>query len=80
MKTFYFVGGPRPGQAGEFLRRLEQIGRPPAGWQICPHVAGDGQALHVVTVASAQEIIDYLAQFSDIYAHSEIVEVRLSVP
>ncbi len=26
MKKFYFVGGPRTGQAEEFFRRLNQIG------------------------------------------------------
>ncbi len=31
MKKFYFVGGPKIGQAEEFFRRLNQIGGSPSG-------------------------------------------------
>ncbi len=75
MKTFYFVGGPRPGQVEEFFRRLREAGGPPVGWQIFPHVA-DTRALHLVSAESEQEILDHLRRFADIYEHGEILEVR----
>jgi hypothetical protein len=37
MKMFYFVGGPKVGQAEEFFRHLNQIGGPPSSWRIYPH-------------------------------------------
>jgi hypothetical protein len=76
MRTFYFVGGPLPGREGEFFRRLELAGGSPSGWLIYPHLQGDGQALHVVTADSEQEILDHLDHFGGIYSHTEIVEVR----
>ena len=75
MRIFYFVGGPRPGQTPEFFRRLDQIGGSPAGWQIYPHCAGDGLALHVVSAESEQLILDHLAHFTDIYDHTDIIEI-----
>ncbi len=80
MSMFYFIGGPKPGRAEEFFRRLAQIGGTPANWQIYPHVAGDGQALHIVSAESAQSILDHLQHFQDIYEHSKIVEIRASAP
>ncbi len=56
MKKFYFVGGPKAGQAEEFFRRLAQIGGPPSGWRIYPHAIKDGKALHLVEVESQDEI------------------------
>jgi uncharacterized sporulation protein YeaH/YhbH (DUF444 family) len=73
---FYFVGGPQTGRVEEFFQRLAQIGGSPAGWQIYPHVANDGKALHVVTTESLQSILDHLQHFQDIYEYSEIVEVK----
>jgi hypothetical protein len=80
MRTFYFIGGPKPGQAEEFFRRLAQIGGSPTNWQIYPHIANDGMALHVVNAESQQDILDHLKAFHDIYEYSEIIEVRASVP
>jgi hypothetical protein len=76
MRTFNFVGGPRPGQALEFFRRLERIVGSPAGWQIYHHVAGDDLALHVVAAESEQAIVDHLAHNADIYEYTAIIEVR----
>jgi hypothetical protein len=52
MKKFYFVGGPKPGQAEEFFRRLNQIGGIPTGWHLYPHADNCGKALHIVDVQS----------------------------
>lgn len=76
MGTFYFIGGPRPGQFDEFLERLAGVGGSPKGWRIYPHASGDGRALHVVVTESPGSILDHLANFADIYDHSEIVEIR----
>jgi hypothetical protein len=76
MNTYYFVGGPLPGTMGEFRRRLDAAGGPPAGWLVYPHASGDGQALHVVLAESTEAILEHLARFSGIYAHGAIVEVR----
>jgi hypothetical protein len=75
MRTFYFVGGPLPGQAEAFFRRLAEGGGPPPGWQIYPHVIGDGQALHVVEADGEAAILAHLAQFGASYEHGPIVEV-----
>jgi hypothetical protein len=75
MKIFYFVGGPKPGQAEEFFRRLKQIGGIPSGWRIYPHASNDGKALHLVEVKSQDEIVHHLEHFHDIYECSEIVEI-----
>ncbi len=80
MSMFYFIGGPKQGQVEEFFRRLAQIGGTPANWQIYPHVSDDGQALHIVSAGSRQDILDHLQHFQDIYAHSDIVEIRASTP
>ncbi len=76
MKVFYFVGGPKPGHAHEFFQRLIDLGSPPAGWQIYPHVADDGKALHVVHAKSMQDILEHLQHFQDIYEYTEIMQVR----
>ncbi len=75
MTTYYFVGGPRPGEAEEFFRRLNAAGGPPAGWQIYPHASGDGKALHIVRADSAAAIESHLARFADIYEATPPVEV-----
>lgn len=80
MKTFYFIGGPKPGRAEEFFQRLAQVGGSPANWQIYPHAANDGKALHVVNAESLQNILDHLQHFQGIYEHSEIIEVRAPAP
>ena len=76
MKTFYFIGGPKQGCREEFFQRLAQVGGSPANWQICPHTADDGKALHIVNAESLQSILDHLQHFQDIYEHSEIVEIQ----
>jgi hypothetical protein len=75
MKKFYFVGGPKTGQAEAFFRRLHQIGGTPSGWRIYPHAVNDGKALHIVDVESQDEILNHLQHFHDIYEWSEIVEI-----
>jgi hypothetical protein len=75
MRTFYFVGGPLPGHADEFFRRLAQAGGPPPSWRIYPHASGDGKALHVVRAEAEDAITTHLAQFADIYAASPPTEV-----
>jgi hypothetical protein len=83
MKTFYFIGGPKPGEAATFFERLARAGRPPVGWEIYPHVVQDGKALHLVRAESIQCIVDHLRTFEDIYERSEIFEVldvRQSLP
>ena len=75
MTTFYFVGGPKEGKEAEFFRRLATLGGAPAGWTIFPH-ANDASALPIVTASGAQEILDHLENFRDIYERGEIVEVR----
>jgi hypothetical protein len=77
MKIFYFVGGPKQGQAEEFFRRLAEIGGSPAGWQIFPHRVNDGKALHIVETDSQQDIMMHLDHFGDIYEHSEIIEIQI---
>lgn len=76
MRAFYFVGGPKTGQAEELFRRLSQIGGAPSGWRICPHTANDGKALHIVDAGSQYEILDHLQYFRDIYERTEIVEIQ----
>ena len=75
MKKFYFVGGPKAGQAEEFFRRLNQIGGTPFGWRLYPHAVNDGKALHLVDAESQDEIFTHLQHFHDIYERSEIVEI-----
>jgi hypothetical protein len=75
MKTFYFVGGPKPGMQEKFFQRLDEIGGAPQGWTIYPHTTDDGQALHVINVEALQDILDHLAHFDDLYEYGEIVEV-----
>jgi hypothetical protein len=72
---FYFVGGPRPGKAEEFFRRLTAAGGPPSGWRIYPHASHDCNALHIVEATSPTEITSHLALFADIYERGEIVEI-----
>jgi hypothetical protein len=75
MKKFYFVGGPKPGQAEEFFRRLNQIGGTPTGWRLYPHADNSGKALHIADVESQDDIVHHLEHFHDIYEYSEIVEI-----
>jgi hypothetical protein len=75
MKLFYFVGGPTPGHAHDFFRRLAEAGGPPRGWQIYPHADADEKALHIVRVESADAIAAHLAQFADIYESTLPVEL-----
>jgi hypothetical protein len=75
MRIFYFVGGPIGGQEEAFRRRLAEIGGSPPGWQIYPHVSGDGQALHVVSTDAEESIAAHLNNFDPIYTHGPIVEV-----
>jgi hypothetical protein len=72
---YYFVGGPLPGKAEEFLRRLNAAGGPPPGWRIYPHASHDGRALHLVEAASLAEITSHLKLFADIYQCGEIIEI-----
>jgi len=37
MKTFYFIGRPKPGMQEKFFQRLEKIGGAPQSWVIYPH-------------------------------------------
>lgn len=75
MKKFYFVGGPKTGQSEEFFQRLDRIGGTPPGWQVYPHAAVDGKALHVADAESREVILDHLSIFEGIYERSEIVEI-----
>lgn len=75
MKKFYFVGGPKSGKAGEFFRRLDEVGGPPSGWHIYPHSGKDGMALHFVDVESQEDIIRHLQQFEGLYQFGEIIEI-----
>ena len=70
------MGGPKAGHADEFFQRLTQIGGTPVTWQIYPHAAGDGKALHVIEAESLREILDHLRHFADIYDHTEILEIQ----
>ncbi|HSL42373.1 MAG TPA: hypothetical protein VK897_03005 [Anaerolineales bacterium] len=76
MKIFYFGGGPKPGYTEEFFQRLAQIGGSPVGWQIYPHAAEDGKALHIVNTDAVQIILDHLQHFDGTYEHSDIIEIR----
>ncbi|HYU71937.1 MAG TPA: hypothetical protein VEL31_04570 [Ktedonobacteraceae bacterium] len=75
MKKFYFVGGPKTGQAEAFFRRLNQIGGTPSGWRLYPHASSDNKALHLVDAESQDDIVRHLEHFQDIYECSEIVEI-----
>jgi hypothetical protein len=75
MRTFYFVGGPTSGNQETFFRRLAAAGGLPAGWSIYPHVGGDGQALHIARVDTADAIAAHLALFADVYQSTEPIEV-----
>jgi hypothetical protein len=77
VRSFYFVGGPRPGREAEFFRRLNEIGGPPPGWQILRHATGD-RALHLVAADSEADIVAHLEEFGDGYEHDAIVEVLSS--
>jgi hypothetical protein len=75
MRIFYFVGGPTPGNAGEFFQKLAQAGGPPPGWRIYPHASGDGKALHVIEAEAEDPIIAHLARFADIYEATVLTEI-----
>lgn len=74
-RLYYFVGGPLPGAADEFFKRLSAAGGSPPGWAVYPHAARDGKALHVVEATSVVEITAHLDQFADIYRYGPIVEI-----
>ena len=74
-RTYYFVGGPTEGHEDAFFRRLTEAGGLPPGWQIYPHVSGDGRVLHVVEVVDEDAILANLAQFAPFYERGPIVEV-----
>ena len=76
MRTFYFIGGPKPGTQAQFFQRLGEIGGTPQGWTIYTHLSDDGKALHVVTVESRQDVLDHISHFADLYEYGEIVEVH----
>jgi hypothetical protein len=75
MHTFYFVGGPTPGDAETFFRRLDAAGGPPRGWRIYPHACGDGKALHIVRAESTDPTNAHLAQFADVYEATPPIEL-----
>lgn len=75
VRLFYFVGGPIEGKQDAFFRHLAEVGGPPPGWRLYPHVGGDGRALHLVEATSEGEIDAHLAQFGSIYERGPIVEV-----
>ena len=75
MHTYSFVGGPTPGNAEAFFRRLAEAGGPPPGWEIWPHAGGDGGALHLVRAESSDAIAAHLARFADLYRATPPVEV-----
>lgn len=75
MRTYYFVGGPTPGNEQTFLRRLNEAGGLPDGWSIYPHIAGDGKALHIARIDGADAIVAHLSLFADVYEANEPVEV-----
>jgi hypothetical protein len=75
MKTFYFVGGPRPGDIQKFHRRLATVGGPPEGWQVYPHADGSGLALHMVATDNVDTIAEHLQHFAGIYQAGAVIEV-----
>jgi hypothetical protein len=75
MRTFYFVGGPTPGNREVFFCRLEAAAGLPAGWSVYPHISGDDEALHIVRVDSESAIAAHLALFADIYECTKPIEV-----
>ena len=66
MRRFYFIGGPAEGQQDAFFRCLAEIGGPPPGWRLYPHVGHDGRVLHLIDANSEAEIEAHLAQFGPI--------------
>jgi hypothetical protein len=44
IRMHYFIGGPTPGYAEEFFRRLAEIVGAPPGWRVLLHASGDGKA------------------------------------
>jgi hypothetical protein len=78
MGTFYFVGGPIRGQESAFFARLAEVGGPPPGWQLYPHLSNDGRALHLVAARDEGEIDAHLAKFGSMYERGPIVEIRPS--
>jgi hypothetical protein len=75
MRLFYFVGGPIEGQQDAFFKRLAEVGGPPPGWRLYPHVGADGGALHLVKARKEGDIDAHLAQFGSLYVRGPIVEV-----
>jgi hypothetical protein len=75
MRLFYFIGGPKPGQAVQYLRRLEEIGGNPPDWRVYPLVTSDGKALHLVRVDSPETIQVHLQSLAPYCEYSEINEI-----
>ena len=75
MRLFYFVGGPVAGGEAAFVRRLAELGGPPAGWRVFPHADGTGPALHLVEAEDKSAIDRHLEHFGAAYARGPIVEV-----
>ena len=75
-KLFYFVGGPVEGRQSAFFTRLAELGGPPPGWCVYPHVGQTGRALHLVTAGGEAEIEAHLAEFASIYERGPIIEVE----
>ena len=75
MRSFYFVGGPTPGNEEAFVHRLRELGGPPPGWQVFPFADGSGRALHLVT-GDAEDAIDaHLANFAPGYERGPLIEL-----
>jgi hypothetical protein len=75
MRLFYFVGGPTAGHEHSFVRRLQELGGSPPGWQVYPLADGSGQALHVVTADGEDAIDAHLANFAPGYQRGPVVEL-----
>lgn len=75
MNLYYFIGGPVPGQEDLFFKTLKEIGGTPSGWKIHPHADKQGDALHIITAESKDDIMDHLRHFEGFYQHSEIIEI-----
>ena len=75
MRTYYFIGGPTPGNELTFFRRLREAGGLPAGWSVYPHIVGDGKALHIARVEADDAIVAHLSLFADVCEANERVGV-----
>ena len=75
MKDYYFIGGPVPSREDLFYKTLKEIGETPSGWKILPYADRQGEALHIITAESKDDIMDHLRHFEGFYQHSEIIEI-----